>query len=120
MAKRDYYEVLGVNKSASADQIKAAYRKLAVKHHPDKIKEIRLLKKNLKKRQRHTTSFQTQKENKIMIILDMLHLKMEAVAEEVLATSTFQVTSQIYLKIFLVILVEVEEEVENQILEVLI
>ena len=38
MAKRDYYDVLGVNKSASADQIKAAYRKLAVKHHPDKNK----------------------------------------------------------------------------------
>ena len=36
MAKRDYYEVLGVSKSASADDIKRAYRRMAMKYHPDK------------------------------------------------------------------------------------
>lgn len=62
MAKRDYYEVLGVSKNASADEIKKAFRRLAVQHHPDrggdetKFKEVNEAYEVLKdpsKRQRY-------------------------------------------------------------------
>lgn len=62
MSKRDYYEVLGVSKGASADEIKKAFRKAAVEHHPDrggdeaKFKELNEayeVLKDDKKRQRY-------------------------------------------------------------------
>lgn len=63
MTKRDYYEVLGVHKDASADEIKKAFRKAAVQHHPDKeggdetkfkeINEAYEVLKDQQKRQRY-------------------------------------------------------------------
>lgn len=63
MSKRDYYEVLGVEKGASADEIKKAFRRLAVQHHPDKeggdetkfkeINEAYEVLKDASKRQRY-------------------------------------------------------------------
>lgn len=63
MTKRDYYEVLGVGKDASADEIKKAFRKAAVQHHPDKeggdetkfkeINEAYEVLKDQQKRQRY-------------------------------------------------------------------
>ena len=63
MSKRDYYEVLGVGKSASDDEIKKAFRKAAVQHHPDKeggdetkfkeLNEAYEVLKDDKKRQRY-------------------------------------------------------------------
>lgn len=44
MAKRDYYEILGINKNSTQEEIKKAYRKLAMTHHPDKGGDDELFK----------------------------------------------------------------------------
>ena len=101
MAKKDYYDILGVNKSSSKDEIKKAYRTTAFKYHPDKNPNNKAAEDKFKEASEAYSVLSDDKKKLTMTNLDMQLLKV--VVLKGLEDSTPHLF-QIYLKIFLEIL----------------
>ena len=103
MAKRDYYEVLGVSKSASKDEIKKAYRKLALKYHPDKNKGDKGAEEKFKE---GSEAYHVLSDDKRKANYDQFgHAAFQEVVDRVvLVILIFHHLFQIFLRMFLVIL----------------
>lgn len=109
MNKRDYYEVLGVSKTASQDEIKSAFRKLAKKYHPDVSKEPDAAEKFKEAQEAYAVLQMNQKENN-MINLVMLLFKITDMVEHkvalILEILTFQISLVTYLDQALVLVLD--------------
>lgn len=103
MSKEDFYDVLGVGKGADNNSLKSAYRKLAMKYHPDRNPGNVSAEKNSKRFRRLMRFYQIQRRKLPMINMVTTHsvvLEVDKVVflkVSVLALEVFQ----IYLKIFL-------------------
>ena len=71
MAKADYYSLLGVSRDASEQELKRAYKKLAMKYHPDRNQGDKEAEKNSKKFLRPTRFYRIKIKGKLMISLVM-------------------------------------------------
>ncbi len=100
MAKRDFYDVLGVGKNASLDELKSAYRKLAVKYHPDKNPGDKKAEDKFKEASEAYGILSDKEKKQNYDNLDMLPLKMvvvdKVVVLVVLVVLIFQIFSKIY------------------------
>ena len=72
MAKRDYYDVLGVSKNADNKEIKKAYRKIAIKFHPDKNPDNKQAEENFKEAAEAYEVLSNSEKDSVMTNLDML------------------------------------------------
>ena len=116
MAKRDFYDVLGVSKNASPEELKSAYRKLAVKHHPDKNPGDKASEDKFKEAGEAYSILSDQEKNKTTTILDT---QLSRVVVDDKVGVLVELIFQIFLKIFLETLVVADQEVaEALILEV--
>ena len=72
--KKDYYDILNVSKSASKDEIKKAYRKVAMKYHPDKNPDNKQAEEKFKEAAEAYSVLSDDEKNQDMISLDMMGL----------------------------------------------
>ena len=79
MAKRDYYEVLGIGRNADAKEIKKAYRKLAKKYHPDMNPGDKQAEQKFKEVTEAYNVLSDTEKKKYMISMDLRHLKKAAI-----------------------------------------
>ena len=114
MDKKDYYEVLGVPKTATQDEIKSAFRKLAKKYHPDVSKEENAAEKFKECQEAYAV---LSDENKSMINSDIVHLLMLKVASQdlmALTLVTMVISWKKYLKTLVLEQVHLEAQKENK------
>ena len=118
MPKKDYYDILGINKKATPEEIKKAYRTLAMKYHPDRNQGDKAAEGKFKEASEAYQVLSDPKKNPPTINLDILHLKVALVALEVLILVVLNLvhslTSSMIFLVTLWVQVEVGVALKNQ------